>query len=372
MDFVNETKVEAGWTVGFEPDGRELFVVAIKATYSIPVNGGQPTLADEQVPLTEADEFAGEPGHSAVLYETDYAHKKPCCDVLLNGSAHAPKGKPARGVRVGMRVGPMTKVFNVIGDRVWEKNGLIVSPSPPSPFLQMPISYDRAYGGVDTHRKNPDKLETYTKNPVGVGYYPLTRNSELVGKPLPNTEETGKAVKAATSNYNPMSFGPIGRNFSCRIPHAGTYDQNWLKNRVPFWPDDFNYLYFQAAPPEQQVPHLKGGEEVTLHNLSPEGVLKFQIPIKPMPMLFIPYRGRDIERDGVIDTLLIEPDQRRFTLTWRVSLPLRRNCFELKQVIAGKMPRAWRLARRLGNKPLYQGLGKLVEANKARQRRRRS
>ena len=84
MDFVNETKVEAGWTLGFEPDGRELLVVAIKATFKIPKFGDEPELAENQVPLTAADEFTGEPGYSATLYETDYAHRKPFCDVLLN------------------------------------------------------------------------------------------------------------------------------------------------------------------------------------------------------------------------------------------------------------------------------------------------
>jgi len=67
MNFVNETKFEADWTLGFEPDGRELLVVAIKATFQIPKNGDEPELAEEQVPLTEADEFTGEPGFSATF-----------------------------------------------------------------------------------------------------------------------------------------------------------------------------------------------------------------------------------------------------------------------------------------------------------------
>ena len=156
MDFVNKTKFEAGWTMGFEPDGRELLVVAVKATFTIPENGEVPVLADEQVPLTEADEFTGEPGYSAILYETDYAHRKPYCDVLLNGSAYAPDGKATDKVKVSMQVGKMQKSFNVVGDRVWDRFLLHTSPTLPLEFVSKVISYDVAYGGVDIAKKDPD------------------------------------------------------------------------------------------------------------------------------------------------------------------------------------------------------------------------
>jgi len=336
MDFVNATRLQAGWTLGFEPDGRELLVVAVKGTFLIPEDGEEPVLAETQVPLTEADESTGEPGLSATRYETDYAHRKPRCDVLLNGSAYAPGGRPAAHVTVAMRVGSMTKSFNVVGDRVWDRFLLSSTPTSPKPFAKLPITYDRAFGGVDVDENKPEKIATYLKNPVGVGYYPLTKAKALVGKPLPNTEEIGHPVKTTDGKYLPMSFGPIGRNYESRIPFAGTYDKQWLENRAPFWPDDFNYLYFQAAPADQQIPHPKGGEQVILKNLSPRGIMKFQLPRRSLPILFIRHRGEDLQVNAVIDTILIEPDEGRIMLTWRTSLPLRRNCFEIKQAVIGK------------------------------------
>ena len=336
MDFVNETKAEAGWTLGFEPDGRELLVVAIKATFKIPKNGDEPKLAEEQVPLTEADEFTGEPGFSATLHETDYAHRKPYCDVLLNGSAYTPDGRPTTSVRVSLHVGAINKSFNMVGDRFWDRGMLSIKPTPHRPFAKMPISYDRAYGGADKHPDKPEKTKTYIKNPIGVGYYPYSNGKYLKGKPLPNTEEIGKPVKSKNGDYNPVSFGPIGRNFAFRIPYAGTYNQKWLDNVAPFWPDDFDYRYFQAAPSDQQIPYPKGGEQVILQNLTPDGLARFQIPRISMPVIFIPYRGEDIIKEPVIDTVLIEPDHSQFMLTGRVSLPLRKNCFEIKRVIVGR------------------------------------
>ena len=367
MDFVNETKVEAGWTLGFEPDGRELLIVAVKATFQIPKNGDEPELAEEQVPLTEADEFTGEPGYSATLYETDYAHRKPYCDVLLNGSAYAPGGKTTNRVSVSLQVGKMKKSFNVVGDRVWDRILLKTTPTLPVKFLRKKISYDVAYGGTDKDKKDPDKVKTYLKNPIGVGYYPISNGKSLVGKPLPNTEEIGRPVKSKKGNYTPMSFGPIGRNFASRVAYAGTYDQKWLDNVAPFWPDDFDYRYFQAAPPDQQLPYPKGGEPVILQNLSPEGLTKFQIPRVSMPVIFIPYRGEDIIKEAVIDTVLIELDHNRFMLTWRVPMSLRKNCFELQQVIAGDMPRSWHWERNATakGKSYYKSISEYIKSKTA-------
>src|SRR5262252_1165841 len=98
MEFVNESGFEGGWTMNFDREGRELLVIAVKATYVLPPQEEEPELAKEQQKLVMADEFSGDPGVSAPLRETDYAAFKPRCDVVLNGSAHAPAGAPVRSV----------------------------------------------------------------------------------------------------------------------------------------------------------------------------------------------------------------------------------------------------------------------------------
>ena len=135
---------------------------------------------------------------------------------------------------------------------------------------------------------------------------------------------------------------------------------------MPWWPKDFDYGYFQAAPFDQQIPYPRGGEEVALAHLTPEGITRFTLPTIEMPVLFIPFRGDDRELKAQIDTVLIEPEDRRIMLTWRATLPLVRNCFELKRVIVGKMPRTWHRLRRLGRKPYYKGLAALIRAKKDR------
>ncbi|HPE03441.1 MAG TPA: DUF2169 domain-containing protein, partial [Thauera sp.] len=111
MELINATRMLAGYTMGIEPSGRELLVVVIKGTFHLPRNGEEVRLHEEQLPLVMADTFTGEPGFSAPMYEADFAPRKPCCDVLLLGSAYAPDGRPLTRGPVGLRIGNMSKRF---------------------------------------------------------------------------------------------------------------------------------------------------------------------------------------------------------------------------------------------------------------------
>jgi hypothetical protein len=340
LKLINATGMAAGYTLGMEPSGAESLVVAIKGTFTLPPRGEQPQLAEEQVPLTDADKFTGEPGLSAVTAECDWAPAKPRCDILLNGSAYAPGGKATQRVQVGIKVGAWQKLFMVVGDRNW-RGGPVPRAGAPEPFEVMPISYDRAFGGVDNFHPDPAQHRTYLPNPVGRGYHRLLEPYLVDNTPLPNTEETNAPVTTPNGDYRSMSFGAIGRNFLARYPLAGTYDQNWQDNVFPFLPADFNPAYFQAAPEDQQVDKIVGGEPVILLNLTPDGRRDFQLPVGDVPVVFF---GRKSERDemkAVIDTVIIEPDAARLMIIWRTSLPLKQNIFEIVQVVVGQMSRAW-------------------------------
>src|SRR5262249_5273098 len=104
MKLINATGMATGYTMGLDKEGRESIVVVVKGTYRIPKNANdEPVLTPKQIPLVTADLFSGEPGNSAPTYETDYAPRKPRCDILLNGSAYAPGGRPAERVTVSLR-----------------------------------------------------------------------------------------------------------------------------------------------------------------------------------------------------------------------------------------------------------------------------
>lgn len=363
MELVNATKMQAGYTLGVEPSAREHIVVAIKGTFDFPERGKELSLAESQVPLVEADTFTGEPGKSAPIYEADYPLRKPRCDVLLHGSAYAPGGKPTNKVQVGMKVGSLAKVFNVIGDRVWQSKGMTVIPSAPEPFTVMPISYDRAFGGIDDAHPDPKKHSTFTLNPAGRGFHKQTAAEFIDGKPLPNTEESNTQVTSPKGKYRPMSFGPVGRGWEPRYKLAGTYDDDWLADVFPFLPADFQDAYFQAAPADQQIAFPIGGEEVVLLNLTEEGRTVFRLPRVEVPVIFFHKRGGREEKSATLDAVTIEPDARRILLTWRTSLPLMRNIFEIPRILAGRQSRAWWRATQMG-KAYYPSLGALARARR--------
>jgi hypothetical protein len=361
MQLINATGMQAAYNMGLNPDGRELLVVVVKGTFSIPSRPSEePRLLPDQAPIVASDIFTGKPGFSAPLYESDYAPLKPRCDVLLNGSAYAPGGVPTERVVVGLRVGPIAKSFTVLGNRTWKYGLVSLTSTRPEPFVKMPISYDNAFGGIDDLNADPKKHRTYLQNHAGIGYYEST-GPGIDNKRMPNTEESTEPIRRPNGKYRPMAFGSIGRAWQPRPTYAGTYDKKWLDNVFPFLPADFQDDYYQAAPIDQQMPHPHGGELVELVNLAPSGRVVFPIPTLEVPIEFSHRKDGRKTIPGTIDAVLVEPDQGRFMVSWRAATPLKKNMFEITQVVVGKMPSGWYRARAMGTK-YYSSLKELVIA----------
>ena len=367
MELVNATKLVGGYAMSTDKDGREWLVVVAKGTYGFP---DQPEreleLLDEQMPLVMTDVFSGEPGFSAARYENDFAPTKPRCDVLLNGSCHAPGGRLALSVDVGIKVGPLTKAFRVVGPRNYKAGLFTQRIDPPQPFAVLPITYNTAYGGVDRSNEDPAQHQWYSLNHAGVGYHPKASANDLNDKPMPNTEELGNPVTRPDGSYKPMAFGPIGRAWKQRLRWAGTYDQKWLDNQFPFLPQDFDTRYFQCAAEDQQMDYPRGGEDVVLWNLTPQGKTTFRLPADlRLPVLFFGRDGAMTEVPAVIDTVLLDADESRLALVWRASIPLRRNIREVVQVKLGQSGRKLALEQareeRLRGKRRFKSLAELVE-----------
>ena len=216
MDFVNKTELKAGWTMGFDRDGRELVIVAIKATYTIPAREDEePELAEEQVPLTEADVFAGEPG--LVGAGVRVGLRPPQAEVRRAAQRHrvlrrGEAGGADHGRAAGRPHGPSRSTWSAHGSG--RPGCSIIAASRPEPFTQMPISYANAFGGVDRAKEDPATFHWYPYNHAGVGYHEYTDPKSLDGRPLPNTEETGKKISDPSGKYRPMAFGPVGRSLA--------------------------------------------------------------------------------------------------------------------------------------------------------------
>jgi len=348
MELINATRMTAGYTMGLEPSGRELLVVVMKGTFMLPRPGEAMRLADAQLPLVMADTFTGEPGFSAPVHEVDFAPRKPACDVLLVGSAHAPAGMQATGLSVCLRVGPLEKRAEVFGERAWQRSGSGYVAGAPQPFTQLPLSYDRAFGGRDRRSADDTQHDAYLANPVGRGWFSATQKDDarrIEGAPLPNLEHRGQPVRDPHGSYAPVAFGPLGRGWPARARFGGTYDERWMNDDFPFLPRDFDERYYQAAPEDQQLAHPKAALDVVLEGFTPDGARRFALPYFEAPVHVFPKRGGREDHVATLDTIVFEPDAERFTMTWRVARPLKKSLHEVAQVLVGRKGREWWLAR---------------------------
>ncbi|MDM8542943.1 DUF2169 domain-containing protein [Desulfococcaceae bacterium HSG9] len=317
--LTNNTPFAAERTFVRDKDGAEVWVVAVKGTFIINKNGTN-KLADDQVDVCAVPEYFGEPGQSGLRYESDLVLTKPGTDIILLGHAYAPQGNPLPWIDVIIKVGSLSKILRVFGDRCWKKGLMSLNITEPEPFVKMPIIYERAFGGADQKSDNPEEHGWERRNPVGTGF--AMKNEYLVGQMLPNIEYPSDEIKSWKDRPAPAGFGPIPGAWEPRIDFAGTYDKKWEQERLPLLPSDFDERYYQSAPADQQAPgYLKGGESVELHHLTPDGMLRFTLPDVGNDLLFITNFGnKTVEHTANLHTVVFEPDYPRFIMIWHTSL----------------------------------------------------
>lgn len=206
------------------------------------------------------DVYYGNELESSCLYESDFAYYKPRADLLLAGKCHTPRKKPLPACEVTFQVGEKTKSLAVFGNRYWEKKfGTVSVISEPEPFTEMDLVYENSFGGPDC-----------ASNPFGKGSLDILLKSGQKVRPLPNIEMRGQLIASPADRVAPAGFGPLGRMWKQRMEKVGTYDEKWLKEKWPFFPDDFDWGYFNSAPPDMQVDgYLHGDEALFLKNMHP-------------------------------------------------------------------------------------------------------
>jgi hypothetical protein len=347
MEIINGTPFKLDAQQALDKSGRRILVVMVKGTYAFPDQDAQvPQPAAVQLPFLAADSFEGEPGFSAPLFESDYATQKPRCDVLVHAHAHAPGQVPVRELDVAFRLGACEKWARVVGDRHWEAGLTGVGPGAPEPFIDMPITYGRAYGGSCELR---GQVCAHPANPVGRGFAGPHGEADLRGSPLPNVEAPGEPVSVRGGHYRPWSFGPIGRSWQPRLPLAGTYDERWKQEVFPLLPEDFDPRYFQAAPPDQQIDYPRGGEEVRLLNLHPQRPhIHFVLPPLEMPLAVLDVQRKLHLLDAVADSVTLDVQAGRVIVVWRAQHVLRRSLREVNLIAAGSVCKRWWKSRVLG------------------------
>jgi hypothetical protein len=322
-------------------------------------------------PLPEQPPFTELPSHMAstnpgalerLAADSDYfVPFKPSTDVLVSGMARSLRG-PVRCLDTGVRVGPLRKAVRVRGDRC-----IVIGAagqlrfSEAEPFESLPLLWDHAYGGRDLHAE--DKLHprkssfarrpapslgaiAYPRNPAGRGFFLDMDRERLHGARAPNLEDpedpvTPERLLAKTSSdwsdrpvaacYAPVdwfSFPRVMLWLGVDYAHParplvelrrGALRPEDLIERTPGAPPDRRV--YTCAPAGLSGARLSGGEPASVWNMHPRHeVWEFQLP-RERPRLFVGPPGcSPFEVPAVLQTVLVEPEVDRVTLTWSGTL----------------------------------------------------
>jgi len=292
---------------------------------------------------------------------------KPLTDVLVRGSARSLRG-PVPVVETGVRVGAARKAVRAVGDRRIAVTAAGLSFSSPAPFTAMPLLWDHAYGGRDQHaerlfekderraslggRRELAPLEpkvTYPRNAAGRGYALDIDRGRLDGTLAPNLEDPTDPVtpdrllsattvdwidRPVAACYEPIDVFTFPRA-AFFIPPAFDPPQRPVHElstgailredlERPFDPRNLgNPRMLNAAPAGLAVCRLEGAERVSLWNMhARHELLEFDLPDDRPKLVLEPPGVAPRELSPLLQTVLVEPELDRVTLTWAGVLPV--------------------------------------------------
>lgn len=326
LQLRNETPFKAQIMLLPDRRGIDTLYTVVKATFTIGQSLG---LAEEQVPVTLADEFFGEPTSSSIRAASDVSIGKPSTDVVINGSAWARDGTPTWQMDVSASVGPVAKTVRVFADRVWDVSSGVAAVAWLAPFERLPIVWERAFGGRDMSEKGPF-MEA--RNPAGTGFRVSDGAKPLAGLPLPNVEDPNAPISSWKDSPAPAGLSAVASHWVPRRNYAGTYDDAWQRSRAPYLPADFDPRFCQVASVGLVTPQpLLGGEEVVLTGMTPTGLLRFWLPVVRVAVAYRLDTG--VENPPVmLDTVVIEPDAGRLIMVWRAGLACDKKVKTIREV----------------------------------------
>lgn len=243
-------------------------------------------------------------------------------------------------------------------------------------FKSLPLRDEHAYGGQcrinqgerdarwvpKVHRLTPEQLAShpdagkpgvklpvahamFDANAIGVGFAPhwylkAALKSKVPAPRIerPETPTTAKqfwqSQKPSKKNVRvePGGLGVRSKLHPERRALLGAASKAFAHTKSPL-PGDFDFGMWNAAPPDQQVDGLTGGDVIELVNLCPTDVpglhrdkegrtyLRVHLPEHECFMLLQADNGVAATRPLVIDTVLIEPEDYSVTLVWRATVP---------------------------------------------------
>lgn len=320
------------------PDDREVGVVVAKALFRRQPDGH---LRAEAAPeINMEDMFAGDPAWTPLIRDQDIAPGKRGTDLTIAGTARSIDGKLRRDWAVEVTVPDRLNYhFHVRGPSAWARQRGRWKRSAPEPVAEVPITYGLAYGGV---APGSEGVTVHDYNPAGIGLITHERLAAVEDIPAPQI-----GLLADFMNDDPLAemavhgTGPIAKAWLPRRAFAGTFDKDWLTDRHPRMPADYDLQFWNAAPRPLQIKRGLRGDEVILVN----GMTGAPAPLStPLPNVWCGLRmtGDDsAEQVMSLDTVHLDltardPLAHTATLLWRMQVD-RPDQFREADLISGRI-----------------------------------
>lgn len=270
--------------------------VVVKATFRlVPGQLAQPTAP---LALVREDHYRAATASSLEAASDTVAPYLPGTGVVLTGHAYPPEGRAGTATTARLAIGRERPLLDKTVYAYGNRSGTVVQP-----FKKMPLVYERAYGGPGIG-----------ENPVGVG-------APGTGA-LPNLYDARRPEQ-------PAGFGPISRSWPVRRRLLGTFDEQALHATEPEIPEGLDWRYYHAAPPDQQIEHLRGDEWIVLDGMHPtlarvQTRLPSAVGKARWHLLSFSGAGAGTAIDLVADTLIIDADSLVCSVLWRGRFALKR------------------------------------------------
>jgi hypothetical protein len=287
--------------------GTSAVSVLVKRTYKI-THGAVADRMEIDEPLRLVDEYydGADPETATVEHEAEMATDKTYTDVVVNGSAFAPGGRPCTEMQVSIAVADHTHTLLISGDRECHHVvGGLPSITAPQPFSVMPMRYERSYGGRD-EVSDANVPFWYPRNFMGTGVVLSNVRESVQGLKLPNIESPTERLTADNLiigdpkywHRQPLPQG-IGWRQKSWFPRCGLIgscppyldvDVITKEESMGWLPANFVALAKQMLLPPQNTLFANGaslglsfasvqpGARVELSGLTPDGRLSFYLP----------------------------------------------------------------------------------------------
>jgi len=343
MLLTNATALPAKLLANPEVEGEYgMGTVLAKATFRFP-SGGAVEL-ETQTPLALFERDLETP--LGLLPADTVARHGDRFEVMLLGRAHA----PARGttvLRVALSVGSERRELEVFGDRSWEPLGNGKQRAgAPLPFTDMPLVYERAFGGTFPLHLDHDSLLDVSDpiNPRGLGFDAerwADALRQLLGAPpgypalpgyqrrLPNLEHPKHLICEWADAPEPVGWAPLPRDTSIgQLPLLRHETERLAQQRgdperargdalgAEAAADPDQGLY--RAHPDWIIDTPPAGARVRLENLLAEAPT-LEFPLPPLRVIAdYELYGRRGSRDLRPHALVLLPERRIFYLVYRL------------------------------------------------------